>query len=401
MQHTRMSATKSKMKAYMFCIFTLGGCDPQSARESSSSGENGVSGEVSESGPNEDLNACLKAVGSASTKEDREEYCASLSPASRRAQCLSQQSGRVEARQDWCRAEWSNQAPRGYHLGHADPTPDRPCETPIQGENPLVDDCCLPNPPPEACCPSSPVILDLEGDGFELTDARNGVLFDVIPNGTPERVAWTAAGSDDAWLVLDRNENGVIDDGLELFGNYTSQRPSENPNGFIALAVFDEIGSGGNGDSLIDQNDEVYADLQLWRDVDHDGASRVEELSKLENSEIEAINLSYERSRLVDRHGNEFRYRAAVHAATGSPVGADAYDVFLMTADKTSDIYEPSLTWLQSCLLWARGTMDDWLDFCNLQRLEIRLSCRNIASDNEQTKRNWCYNYEPPFECPR
>jgi len=193
----------------------------------------------------------------------------------------------------------------------------------------------------------SPVILDLEGDGFDLTDAGNGVLFDVIPNGPLELVAWTAAGSDDAWLVLDRNENGVIDDGMELFGNYTSQRPSENPNGFIALAVFDEIGFGGNEDSLIDQNDEVYADLQLWRDVDHDGVSRVEELSNLADSGIEAIDLSYERSRLVDKHGNEFRYRAAIHAAAGSPAGPDAYDVFLVTVP--AEFSEDGMIGLAQC----------------------------------------------------
>lgn len=178
-------------------------------------------------------------------------------------------------------------------------------------------------------------------------------MFDAIPNGTSERVAWATAG-DDAWLALDRNGNGIIDDGMELFGNYTSQPPSENLNGFIALAVFDEIEFGGNMDSLIDQHDAVYADLLLWRDVNHDGMSQAEELFKLVNGGIEAIDLRYERSRLADEHGNEFRYRAGVRAAPGSPVGRDAYDVFLTVSEIGAAQCNPPPA---VCLFSTNGTL--------------------------------------------
>jgi hypothetical protein len=104
----------------------------------------------------------------------------------------------------------------------------------------------------------------VNGDGFALTDAANGVSFDLRAKGRPEQFAWTALQSDDGWLVLDRNRNGAIDNGSEMFGNYTDQPPSDNPNGFIALAKYDEPDAGGNLDSLIDARDAVYSRLRLW-----------------------------------------------------------------------------------------------------------------------------------------
>jgi len=178
----------------------------------------------------------------------------------------------------------------------------------------------------------SPILISLGTSAkIELTSADEGVSFDIDGDGSLNQIAWTALGSDEAFLALDRNANGQIDNGLELFGNYTSQPPSSERNGFSALAIFDQSENGGNEDGWITSDDSVFTSLQLWMDVNHDGISRTNELQLVQTSNILAIGLDYRTAMRKDKYGNTFRYVAQVQMdpEAKGPRRKHAIDVFL------------------------------------------------------------------------
>ena len=145
-----------------------------------------------------------------------------------------------------------------------------------------------------------------------------------------ERVAWTEPGSRQAFLFLDRNANGVVDNGTELFGNLTPQETSNAPNGFRALELLDRAENGGNSDGRISSQDAAFSHLKLWSDENHDGSSQPPELVQLVESGVMSIGLDYKTINKKDRFGNLFRYLGVVEMDSGKK--RHAYDVFLQVA---------------------------------------------------------------------
>ena len=118
----------------------------------------------------------------------------------------------------------------------------------------------------------TPLILDLDGDGVETTSLNDGSYFDHDANGFAEQTGW--AGADDGLLVWDRNGDGRINDGKELFGDQTLLKNGTSAsNGFQALAEWDD-----NLDGKIDANDSIWSNLKVWQEYGGDGYSSPDEL---------------------------------------------------------------------------------------------------------------------------
>jgi len=170
---------------------------------------------------------------------------------------------------------------------------------PAPGDCPIQD---IKRQTQTASAYASPIILDLNGDGVIRTvGLSSGVFFDHAADGFAERTGWVAPG--DGLLVWDRNANGAIDSGRELFGSETLlPNGIKAVNGFKALKAFD-----ANGDGVIDANDPVFAQLRVWLDADTNGRTAEGELLTLEEAGVRSINVAYTNSNHVDAQGNAHR----------------------------------------------------------------------------------------------
>ena len=164
-----------------------------------------------------------------------------------------------------------------------------------------------------------PLVLDLSGDGFKPTSLDKGVHFDLDGNGFAERINWIQG--DDALLVLDKNGDGVINDGNELFGDrYRLANGKLARFGFEALMEQDT-----NGDKVIDDKDANYSRLQVWQDANQNGISEKEELRSLSQAGIAAIQLNYQKSQLGGHEEVIFGNSAKFIKANGETGDATEY----------------------------------------------------------------------------
>ena len=169
-----------------------------------------------------------------------------------------------------------------------------------------------------------PLILDIDGDGIHTTNPDNSnAYFDFDGSGSRTHTGWISTG--DGFLVLDRNHNGTIDSGAELFSNFT---PLANgtlaANGFDALREFDL-----NRDGVIDRNDAIWSSLRIWRDANGDGTSQSGELLSLDELGIVSINLSKDATIRTLENGNMVRGSGSfVQMVDGVPVERDMQEIW-------------------------------------------------------------------------
>lgn len=186
------------------------------------------------------------------------------------------------------------------------------------------------------CADEDPVMIDLDGGGYDLTNLQNGVVFDFFGNAKPLHTSWTSAGSKVAFLVLDRNSNGRVDNAGEMFSNVSWPPPGDMKQlGFDALAAFDQKQAGGNNDGVINAKDSVFGKLRLWIDLNHNAVSEPGELFTMQQMGVVSISVKYEPSHWVDVYGNQFRYRARMvrslnDKGQAAGTGEWAYDVILL-----------------------------------------------------------------------
>ncbi|SUD13197.1 calcium binding hemolysin protein [Aquipseudomonas alcaligenes] len=163
----------------------------------------------------------------------------------------------------------------------------------------------------EAETRTSPIILDLDGDGIETLKLGSN-YFDHDADGLRERSGWV--GPDDGLLVRDANGDGLISDGSELFGNNTRLKNGQKAaNGFQALAEYDD-----NGDGEIDAQDASFATLKVWRDLNSNGVSEQGELQGLAEAGVRSIATAYTTSSHVDANGHAHQQMGSIVLANGT-----------------------------------------------------------------------------------
>ena len=177
----------------------------------------------------------------------------------------------------------------------------------------------------------SPIILDLDDDGVETISKENGVIFDLDADGRVDKTGWV--GKDDGLLVRDINGDGFINDGSELFGEFTKKDDGSTfDDGYQALAALDT-----NFDGVINAEDQAYSELRVWQDKNQDGITDEGELLSLAQanvSEISVIAREIDEMHQGNKYGLESTYK---DLAGNDKASVDVWFAY------ESDIASPSL----------------------------------------------------------
>lgn len=184
----------------------------------------------------------------------------------------------------------------------------------------------------------SPIVIDLGNDGIDLGAAGVGVYFDVNGDYMPDHVQWVRPRGDEAFLALDRNANGVVDNGTELFGVGTPMalEGGSAPNGFVGLAQYDQPSMGGNDDGAITSADAIWRRLSLWRDANADGISTRTEMLTLPAAGIRALETIPKLRKYQDAAGNIIPYWARASGAASKQMRM--VDVFFLELEQRSSL---------------------------------------------------------------
>ena len=158
----------------------------------------------------------------------------------------------------------------------------------------------------------SPIVLDLDGNGIATRGVAEGTFFDYDGNGFAERTGWATSG--DGLLVRDLDANGTINNGSELFGDYTKLKDGQTAaNGYAAMADLDD-----NLDGKLDSQDAAWNELKIWQDLDSNGITETGELKTLEESGVQSINTGYINITNIDSQGNQHLQQGNFTKADGS-----------------------------------------------------------------------------------
>lgn len=161
---------------------------------------------------------------------------------------------------------------------------------------------------------NTPILIPLtQGRAMKLTSAERGVLFDMNADGLLDWTGWTDWNSKLAFLAIDRNGNGIIDNGSELFGDHTIAGAR---NGFIALAKMNMELNGGMPRASINADEPIFERLLLWEDENHNGISEPHEIQPAAQL-LSEIGLGYVEHNRRDGHGNLMKWQGWASLRTG------------------------------------------------------------------------------------